>query len=51
MIEESNAASNSLANEIQSLIDQLRQFQFGDGHDHHGGAHHGHRAPRLSVVH
>jgi methyl-accepting chemotaxis protein len=51
MIEESNAASSSLANEIQSLIDQLRQFQFEHGQDHHGSSQHGRSSPRLSVVH
>ncbi|MBL0372021.1 PAS domain-containing methyl-accepting chemotaxis protein [Rhizobium sp. KVB221] len=50
MVEESNAASDTLANEVQSLIDQLRQFQVDNDLDHHGGTHSRH-APRLSVVH
>jgi methyl-accepting chemotaxis protein len=49
MIEESNAASDSLSNEIQQLLEQLRQFQFDDSD--RGSTHHGRHAPRLSVGH
>jgi methyl-accepting chemotaxis protein len=48
MIEESNAASDSLASEMVNLLDQLRQFRFDAAGDHQPAQTR--HAPHLAVV-
>jgi methyl-accepting chemotaxis protein len=48
MIEESNAASDALANEMVNLLEMLRQFSVERGHDHHRGD--GREGPQLAAV-
>jgi len=50
MAEETNAASATLSDEIEQLMQQLRQFRFESERARHAAGHDQHRPPRLSVV-